>query len=356
MNAKFAQIRAEILKLNQHIGLRAALTPFAMALGVLTQPWAMMERSIRALCVRDVDAKDSFMATTGRKPLSTTLSLTTTEDDKGVFIVPTSAIRQTSLQIAAGLLTALALATVPSTASAGHSWGDFHWARTSNPFTLKLVRKLSSTWSPYLDLASSAWSISPKLNTKIVLGNSSAASRQACATVAGRTVVCNYPYGPLGWLGLATIWLDGNNHIVQATAKMNDSYSWGSGKRQLVMCQEVGHTFGLDHQDEGFSNANLGTCMDYTSLPFGPPNNLALNQHDLDQLDAIYANLDGYTTLTQTSPAAALPFGSESIDFNQPDQWGTLLESVNDGRTEVYERDLGDGYKVVNFVIWAQEK
>ena len=27
--------------------------------------------------------------------------------------------------------------------------------------------------------------------------------------------------------------------------------------------QEIGHTFGLDHQDENFSNANLGSCMDY---------------------------------------------------------------------------------------------
>ncbi|MFH0343848.1 MAG: hypothetical protein ACHBNF_17395 [Chromatiales bacterium] len=280
--------------------------------------------------------------------------------------MPTSAIGQTSSQIAfntfrnrlltAGLLTALALATVPSSASAAHAWGSFHWARTANPFTLKLVRKMTSTWYSYLDLASAAWTISPKLNTTIVLGANDAASRQACATVAGRTVVCNFPYGLTGWLGLATIWLDGNNHIVQGTAKMNDSYSWSPGNRQLVVCQEVGHTFGLAHQDEGFGNANLGTCMDYTSLPFGPPNNLALNQHDLAQLNAIYAHLDGYTTLTQTSLAAALPFGSESIDFNQPDQWGTLLESVNDGRTEVYERDLGDGYKVVNFVIWAAKR
>lgn len=39
MNAKFAQIRAETLKLHRHIGLRAALTPVAMALGImLTNP------------------------------------------------------------------------------------------------------------------------------------------------------------------------------------------------------------------------------------------------------------------------------------------------------------------------------
>ena len=36
--------------------------------------------------------------------------------------------------------------------------------------------------------------------------------------------------------------------------------------RNLVMCQEVGHTLGLDHQDEIFDNVNLGTCMDYTNI------------------------------------------------------------------------------------------
>jgi hypothetical protein len=258
--------------------------------------------------------------------------------------------------LTAGLLTALVWATFLSSASAGHPWGAYHWARTSNPFTLKLVRKLTSTWHPYLNLASAAWTTSSTLNTTIVTGASDATSRQACATVAGRTVVCNYPYGLTGWLGLATIWLDANDHIIQGRAQMNDSYSWSAGNRQLVMCQEVGHTLGLGHQDEDFWNANLGTCMDYTSLPFGPPNNLALNQHDHDQLGAIYAHLDGYGTLTQSSSAAAMPPGSESIDFNQPDQWGTLIQSFNDGRTEVYERDLGGGYKVVNFVIWAEEK
>lgn len=120
------------------------------------------------------------------------------------------------------------------------------------------------------------------------------------------------------------------------------------------MCQEIGHTLGLGHQDETFGNPNLGTCMDYTSLPYAPPNNLALNQHDLDQLDTIYTHTDGYTTLTGGIPPA--PPGTESIDFNQPAEWGTLMRSSNGGRTQVFERDFGGGYKVVHFVIWAEAK
>jgi hypothetical protein len=115
-----------------------------------------------------------------------------------------------------GLLTAVAWATFPSNASAGHAWSNYHWARTNNPFTLKLVAKLTSTWVPYLYLASAAWTTASKLNTTILTGASDAASRQACATVAGRTVVCNYPYGATDWLGLATIWIDKSSTLHRA--------------------------------------------------------------------------------------------------------------------------------------------
>ena len=255
-----------------------------------------------------------------------------------------------------GLLTALVWATFPASASAGHAWSNYHWARTSNPFTVRLIAKLTSTWRPYLDLASNAWTTASKLNTTILTGASDAASRQACATVAGRVVVCNYTYGLTGWTGLAKIWLDATGNITQGTAKMNDSYSWSPGSRQLVMCQEVGHTFGLGHQDEVFGNANLGTCMDYTSLPFGPPNNLALNSHDHNQLNSIYTHLDNYTTLTQISVAAAMAPESDSLEFNLPDRWGRLIQSFNNGRTEIYEREFADGSSVVTFVIWADEE
>jgi hypothetical protein len=248
----------------------------------------------------------------------------------------------------------LACAAFSSTVSANHSWGNFHWARTSNPFTVKLVRHLTTTWSPYLDLASAGWTTASKLNTTIIVSSSDALTRQSCPTVTGQVAVCNYPYGLTGWTGLASIWFDGNNHIVKATVKMNDSYTWSPGKRQSVMCQEVGHTFGLDHQDENFSNTNLGTCMDYTNVPFAIPNNLALNQHDHDELNAIYAHLDGYTSLT--SPAAAMLSAADSRAMNNPDEWGGLVASFNDGRTEIYTRALGDGAGVVTYVVWAEEE
>jgi hypothetical protein len=42
--------------------------------------------------------------------------------------------------------------------------------------------------------------------------------------------------------------------------------------------------------------------------------------------------------------------------LNLPEQWGMLIQSFNDGRTEIYERDLGNGETVVTFVLWADEE
>lgn len=247
-----------------------------------------------------------------------------------------------------GFLTALlvsaALAALPSPSYASHSWGPYHWARTANPFTLKLGDNLSSAWDPYLVTASSDWSQSAVLDTTIVAGGTTG---RRCRATAGRVEVCNAAYGNNGWLGLAQIWASGV-HITQGVAKMNDSYfnaapyntpAW----RRFVMCQEVGHTFGLDHQDENHTNGNFGTCMDYTSNPGGAPSNEHPDAHDYEQLEAIYAHLDSTTTVSAASLTGKMPPAMRDIDLSGPGQWGRLIRSSHGGWKELYELDFGGG-------------
>ena len=35
-------------------------------------------------------------------------------------------------------------------ASANHSWGGYHWARTANPVTVQLGDNVDGIWDPYL--------------------------------------------------------------------------------------------------------------------------------------------------------------------------------------------------------------
>src|SRR5215213_7320760 len=109
-------------------------------------------------------------------------------------------------------LTAL-LSALP--ASANHSWGNYHWARQSNPFTLKLGDNVDTKWDSYLRTTSSDWSKSTVLDTTIVAGG---ANPRNCRPTSGRVEVCNAAYGQTGWLGVAQIWA-GGSHITQGTVK-----------------------------------------------------------------------------------------------------------------------------------------
>jgi len=237
------------------------------------------------------------------------------------------------------------VAVFPLTASATHAWGNYHWARTSNPFTLKVVDSMTTDWDDNLDTAISDWNSSAVMNLVKEAGDSSARVRKQCRPVSGKVRACNAAYGNNGWLGLAQIWASGN-HITQGTAKMNDSYlaspSYTETNRQHVICQEIGHDWGLGHQDE--SGADLNTCMDYSSALDNPHP----NQHDYNMLETIYAHLDSTTTI------AAAPPGFAIADVHAQENWGTKVSESADGRTALFVRDFGDGFKIFTFVFWAE--
>jgi len=202
-------------------------------------------------------------------------------------------------RLSVAAIVVLAFVAFSSPAYADHSWEDYHWARENNPFTLPLRDNVGPGWDRYLETASDEWSRSDVLDTEIVGGRP---KTEKCGTPNnGRVRVCSGGYGRTGWLGLARIWVRGD-HIARGQVKLNNTYfkrptydtpEW----RNLVTCQEVGHTLGLHHQDENFDNPNLGSCMDYTRDPGGPPSNEHPNRHDLDQLETIYAHTDDVTTV-----------------------------------------------------------
>jgi hypothetical protein len=236
--------------------------------------------------------------------------------------------------------------------SAQHAWGNYHWARQSNPFTVELGDNVSTGWDDHLGTASSDWTKSTVLDTAVAAGGT---RPRTCKRTTGRVEVCNARYGFNGWLGVATIWVTGG-HITAGTVKLNDSYFGGAtyntpAWKQMVMCQEIGHTFGLDHQDENFNNGNLGSCMDYTS---DPGTNQHPNQHDYEELETIYSHLDSTTTVGDAPATGRLPpQASDAAEEADPPAWGQLIRRSSDGRLEVYELDLGGGQKTRTYVIRA---
>jgi hypothetical protein len=247
----------------------------------------------------------------------------------------------------------------PGATSASHAWGNYHWARTANPFTLQVGDNVSSAWDAYLDEAIADWSQSNVLDLAKASGGTRAKN---CRPTAGRIEACSARYGNNGWLGLAQIWAQGS-HITQAVTKVNDTYfasatyntpAW----RRLVMCQELAHDFGLAHQDETFDNANLGSCMDYTNDPDGgpggasstDPSNEHPNSHDFQQIASIYSHTDSSTTIGAAAPGKG---GKGAGSGAWHAEFGREVAQLAGGRVSVYVLDLGAGQRVITHVIWA---
>jgi hypothetical protein len=251
--------------------------------------------------------------------------------------------------------------TFATTTYSSHSLGK-HWARQSYPFTLQLGDNVSgSDWDARLQQASNDWTQSQVVYTRIVPGG---ATKGKCQATKGRVEVCSVSLGG-STLGKASLWTTGG-HITQAVVQVNDYLLNGpfrfnsSAWRQYVICQEIGHALGLDHQDEDTLNPNLGTCMDYTEDPgVNGGENTVPNFHDYEELRIIYSHPDSVTTVFSTPlttfsrPSPGTPSTADNVDLSEAGQLGTLVRKSRGGQEVLYERDLGNGNKILTFVLSA---
>jgi hypothetical protein len=246
---------------------------------------------------------------------------------------------------------------------ADHRWNGYHWARTTPEFTLTVVNSTTGDWDAYVAQATQDWSRSTVLNMHEDLsGSISDRDRRQCRAPDGAVRICNLAYGFTGWLGVAGISLDSNGHIVRGYTKLNDSYfstafynnyAW----KQSVTCQELGHNIGLDHQDEDFDNTPLFTCMDYQDPPYPAP-----NDHDYDELEAIYEHTDSYNSYAGSGSGGggggtcnAPPgkgYNKADVPQDPPgNAWGLSLGRK--GQREKFLRVDPDGTRHITFVLWV---
>lgn len=97
-----------------------------------------------------------------------------------------------------------------------------------------------------------------------------------------RVRVCNYAHNR-SWLGLARIrYKDSNGHVFSGRAELDDAdlpNLTNAGLRS-VMCQEIGHTLGLDH----WRTIGNNSCMN-DRVSANDPDYDQTAPHDLDQID-----------------------------------------------------------------------
>ena len=270
--------------------------------------------------------------------------------------------------IGIALLSCAAVAVSP--ALANHQWETYHWSKGSGDLAVPVGDNVDAKWDSYLQVAvggtsANDWNDSTAIQSPLVAGGT---TPRRCKAEVGRIEVCNLRYGQTGWLGIAGISISGG-HITSGYTKLNDTYfdtasyntpAW----RRLVMCQEIGHDYGLGHTDETFSNPNDGTCMDYTNAPGGGtvgginygPSNEYPNQHDYDMLLA--TSMYGHSHATTTNfgirevgkPAAP---GAQALEGgNTIADWGRAIGYDGEGRPNVFEKSE-PGRKIITHVFWA---
>ena len=256
---------------------------------------------------------------------------------------------------------------------AGHAWSNYHWPRSTAEASITIYRSLTTTtyanWPDHLQKSvfgdpynpNSAnrrgWNDSTVLALSIASGATDSTTRYNCSPGTGTIRVCNYPYGSTGWAGLAQVWPDSSGHIQRANSKMNDTY-FGSGSyttwQRHVMCQEVGHDFGLGHTSENGTSQN--TCMDYyRNTSNSDWTSTGPNQHDFDQLKVQHhASLSPSDTFTEALRAGG-PYAD--TDLNAPWQWGTPIAWDDAGQpvTFLLDRSPEPGDEMITHVTWAPE-
>jgi hypothetical protein len=264
---------------------------------------------------------------------------------------------------ASKLAAAVAATCLAPAAMADHSWGDYHWARTTSSFDLTIINSTTNDWDDYVSQAVADWSDSNKLNmVEDFGGDTSNKTRRQCKGGTGTVRICNLTYGYNGWLGVAGISIDTNGHITTGYTKLNDSYFSASyynsdNWKQSVTCQELGHNVGLGHQDENFNNQSLFTCMDYQDPPYEYP-----NAHDYDQLDTIYGHTDNYDSYAASDGGGGGGGGGDGCNappgkgcnkagFAGDVGWGASLGRR--GNAETFIRIDPDGTMHLTHVTWA---
>ena len=101
--------------------------------------------------------------------------------------------------------------------------------------------------------------------------------------------------------------------------------------------------------------------MDYTNDPdgtiYGQASNLDPNQHDLDVLTEKYGHLNGVEKGGKGGGKGSGNGNGKGKKGEPPGQdvrdWGNAIKKDGNGRTNLFELDLGNGDKLFTHVVWA---
>ena len=230
-----------------------------------------------------------------------------------------------------------------ATAGANHSWNGYHWARTSNPFTLQLGDNVSGLWDGMLDdggrPTGTARSTCTRRSSRAgrgrrTVGRLPVASRSAAlatATPAGSA-------SPRSGSAAARTSRRASSRTTTTTSATRATSTTTRPRCSTSSARRSDTPSGSTTRTS--PAISLNTCMDYYhNTSASDVLSTHPNKHDYDELDTIYTHTD--STSTVGGSAGFLPDAVPSF------------ARANEVSHSKYVQDLGNGRQLVTWVYWA---
>lgn len=235
-----------------------------------------------------------------------------------------------------------------------------HWQHATTPFALKIIDHTTTNWNNTLENITKKWSAADVINYQIT---PSKAPFQCYPIVMPPSDtgmhVCNINEEN-DWLAIAGYTqLADSPHIYYGLVVLNDfylnnessEYSTDAWRNKLV-CEYLGWTEGLPFRLDVGDDSNSCMNLDYG---FGNVHKQQYpDQIDLDSMKLIYRNhIDPIMPSSEgvTTKSTKQKVTNQSL---QDGKFGRLVETINNGTTEIYQLELADGSKMNTLIQRAR--
>lgn len=223
-----------------------------------------------------------------------------------------------------------------------------HWAHKSVPFKHTFINNASDPWTSHLKTIVGNWNKADIISLVEKKGN----DVNNCAYLIPETInFCSIIDSDAGIAFGGTVYWNDTGHFVAATSVMNDYYlldpnnPWGNDiYRNKIGCFFMGDIIGARWRFG--DNPDSHSCMEALFV-----DDRVANQQQPDHLD--YVNLKDIYSNHQDDPsssAVAYKVSLANKSFSQKN-FGELQRDLSDGNKEVYELDLGDGFRMRTTVV-----
>ncbi len=199
-------------------------------------------------------------------------------------------MKRSRLMLAAGLLLAVTVVGMPGRAH--HTWVNYHWPRPANPVVLPYKVSIANptTWGTLVNKVTYEWG-----NVYQYKPGTLDAFNFKAVSAGQKFTIDIADFGANGWFGASTINVSpATGHIISAAVQINDFYFKGTYNtaraRDHVLCQEVGHVLGLEHNR--LPQIFGASCMNDDASTLNLPRFRTPNYHDADQINSNYSHLD----------------------------------------------------------------